>query len=267
MRRARAPAGFEYRAGPFGPLCTRNAAVLLAGLLLAACAPTSVAPTDEDAITVLAASSLQSSFRRLAESVRPAGLEITFGFAGSARLAAQVREGVAADVVATADEETLAGLARSALLAGRPVVFATNRLAIAVRPGNPDGVHTLADLGRPGLDVVLAAPAVPAGRYAAEALRTAGVTAHPLSLEDSVAAVAARVARGEADAGVVYVTDTKGRPGVEAVAIPAGQNVTARYPIAVLAASSHGAAARRFVRFVTSPAGRRVLAGAGFGPP
>lgn len=222
----------------------------------------------DDAITVVAASSLQPAFRRLAEEAP--GLRVTLSFAGSNRIASQVRNGLPADVVATADEEALAGLARAGLLAGTAAVFATNRLAIAVRPGNPEGIRSLKDLGRPGLDVVLAASSVPAGRYGARMLSAAGVRAQPISLEDSVAAVAARIERGEADAGLVYATDGRrrnGRSGVETVAVPPGQNVTARYPIAVLDRTGGRAAAERFVRFVTSTEGRRILAGAGFGPP
>lgn len=214
---------------------------------------------------MLAASSLQDAFRRLAEAAP--GVRVTISFAGSSRVAAQVREGVLADVVATADEQTVARLSRSGLLTGAPAVFATNRLAIAVRPGNPERVRGLADLGRDDLDVVLAANNVPVGRYAAQVLRATGVRARPISLEDNVAAVSARVARGEADAGLVYVTDIRGRRGVEGVVIPSAHNVRARYPIAVLAAARDRGAAERFVRFVQSPEGQRILAGAGFGAP
>ncbi|HUR24300.1 MAG TPA: molybdate ABC transporter substrate-binding protein [Acidimicrobiales bacterium] len=223
------------------------------------------AATGKEGITVVAASSLQPAFRRLAE--KAPGLEVRLSFAGSNRIASQVRNGLPADVVATADEETLAGLRREGLLDGDPVVFATNHLAIAVRSGNPEGIRGLEDLARPGLQVVLAAPSVPAGRYAQQVLSRAGVRAHPFSLEDSVAAVAARVARGEADAGVVYASDGRRPGGLETVSIPAGQNVIARYPIAVLDTTGRRAAADRFVRFVMSAEGQRILAGAGFGSP
>jgi molybdate transport system substrate-binding protein len=242
----------------------RRAAPALVVASLLALAGCGGAPGRDDQATVLAASSLRAVFERTGAHLdrRPA-----FSFAASSRLVTQVRDGAPADVVATADQATMAVLARAGLLAGPPVPFATNRLAIAVAPRNPEGVRSLADLTRPGLRVVLAAPSVPAGRYTAAALSRAGVAVRPVSLEDDVAAVAARVERGEADAGVVYVTDVRARPGLAAVAIPDAQNVRARYPIALVRAGRHPAAGRRFLALVRSPAGQRLLADAGFGPP
>lgn len=239
----------------------RAAAAAVALVALAGCGPPSDGP---ERATVLAASSLRPVFERAAAEL---GAQATFSFAGSSRLVAQVQDGTPADVVATADQESMASLQRAGLLARPPVPLAASRLAIAVEPGNPAAVRSLTDLSRPGLVVVLAAPAVPLGRYTAEALRRARVTVRPVSLEDDAAAAAARVERGEADAAVVYVNQVQGRPGLEAVAIPDPHNVRATYPIALLQASPHPAAGRRFVELIRSAAGRRLLAEAGFDTP
>jgi molybdate transport system substrate-binding protein len=151
---------------------------------------------------------------------------------------------------------------------GSPRVFATNRLQIVVAAGNPKGITGLADLVRPGLVVVLCGPAVPCGRYATQALQKAGVRVVPASQETDVKAVVSKVALGEADAGIVYVTDVKaGGAKVQGIAIPGNQNVVATYPIAVVKAASHGRAAQAFVDFVLSPQGQRILASFGFGGP
>src|SRR5262249_6063377 len=147
---------------------------------------------------------------------------------------------------------------------GAAQVFARNRLAIIVTKGNPKHVKGLADLGHPGMTIALAAPAVPVGRYAAEAFAKAGVPTPAGSNEADVKAVVPRVAMGEADAGVVYTTDAgAGGDKIEAVAIPDAQNVLARYPIATLKHGANAAGARDFVAYVLSPAGLRALTGSG----
>jgi len=141
---------------------------------------------------------------------------------------------------------------------------ADDRIGIAVARRNPKGVHTLADLTRSGLVVVLADPSVPAGKYAQQALSMAHVTVHPASLELQVTGVLSKVALGEADAGIVYVSDivTDGR--VDGIAIPDSQNVIAEYPIAALKGASNSAGAQAFIDLVLSPDGQAILQGAGF---
>ena len=217
--------------------------VLLAG---ASCSTAGAGPT------VLAAASLTEAFQDLGGA--------TFSFAGSQQLVAQIQAGAPVDVVATADAEAMDRLVRSGLV-DPPRDFAGNRLAIAVEPGNPDRIAGLADLARPGLEVVLADPAVPAGRYARQALDRAGVVVRPVSLELDVKAVAAKVTGGEADAGIVYVTDVA--PGAR-VEIPDDANVVARYPVAVVRGTGKRAAAEAFVDRLLGPEGRAALAGRGF---
>jgi molybdate transport system substrate-binding protein len=217
-------------------------------------------------LTVLAAASLKESFTELAEDFTDrTGIPVRLSFAGSSQLAAQIRQGAPADVLATADRRTMDGLGTQV---GRASVFATNRLVIAVRPGNPKKIRSLADLARPNVLLVLAAEQVPAGRYAAEALHKAGVTARPKSREPDVRAALTKVRLGEADAAIVYTTDAVAAgKAVQAIPVPPADNVRAEYPIAPVAGSEHPTRARKFSTFVASPKGTRVLKRYGFGAP
>jgi molybdate transport system substrate-binding protein len=219
-------------------------------------------------LLVLAASSLAESFTELGrrfEAEHP-GLSVAFSFAASSSLARQVTEGAPGDVLATADEVSIRR-AVDAGAVGSPTVFARNRLAIVTRPGNPEALTGLADLARSGLVVVLCAVEVPCGRLAAEALAGAGVRVQPASVEENVKAVLAKVALGEADAGIVYVTDVRaGGDRVTGVEIPDSLNRVADYPVAVTTSSARREAAAAWVDFVLGPAGRGVLARHGFQP-
>jgi molybdate transport system substrate-binding protein len=155
-------------------------------------------------------------------------------------------------------------LQTAGLIAGTPRLFAHNRLEIAVEHGNPKNIHTLADLARPGLVVVLADPSVPAGKYAQQALAKAGVTVHPASLETQVTGVLTQVAFGNADAGIVYVSDITTSGKVDGVAIPDNQNVIADYPIARLTGAQNKSAADSFVAYVLSVEGQSIMVAAGF---
>jgi len=224
------------------------------------------------ALTIFAASSLQPAFGKIgnqfqANEVKAQGHVVnalSFVFAGSQMLTQQLAEGAAADIFASADIAHMTQVNAGGLVASPPHVFAHNRLEIAVAKGNPKGIHTLADLARSGLVVVLADPSVPAGKYAAQALKTAGVTVKPASLEQQVTGVLSKVALGEADAGIVYVSDITTSRQVDGVAIPNDQNVIADYPIAVLNAGHNQAAAKDFVDFVLAADGQLLLKAAGF---
>jgi len=238
----------------------RLSAALVMALAGAACSTADQPGT----LTVLAAASLTEAFGELGrtfEATHP-DVHVALTFAASSTLARQVVEGSPGDVLATADEAAMAPVVAAGRVAAAPTVFARNRLAIAVAPGNPQRVSGLADLAGPGLTVVLCAPEAPCGRAAAEALRRAAVDLRPESLEENVRAVVSRVALGEADVGLVFATDVPAA-GVEAVAVPDGQNVTTAYPVAVVCDT---AAARAFVDHVLSTDGQQVLARFGFAP-
>ena len=247
------------------------AALAVAALLLVAgCGDESggssgaAAPSE---IKVFAAASLTAAFTELGQQYTSAngGTKVTFNFAGSQALATQIQQAAPADVFASAD---LANMDKVKDLVGTSQNFASNLLAIVVEEGNPKGVKGLDDLARPDLKVVLAAPDVPAGKYAAEILGKAGVAVKPVSQEDNVKAVVTKVSLGEADAGIIYVTDiTAGGAKVEGVDIPREQNVLATYPIATVKASRAPDEAQAFMDLVLSAEGQQVLKQYGFLPP
>ncbi|NNL14072.1 MAG: molybdate ABC transporter substrate-binding protein [Acidimicrobiia bacterium] len=217
----------------------------------------------EAPIIVGVASSMAEAADELASDFGQGPVEVSV--AGSQILVSQVREGAPLDVVLTADEATASELVRLQVLATDPIVFATNRLAIAVAPGNPHAISGIEDLANPDLTVVLAAPQVPAGRYTAEMLEAAGVAVTPSSLEPSVRSVLAKVQLGEADAGIVYRTDIS-RGDVAGVEIPDTVSPVAEYYAAALATSAQPETAAAFVAFLTTPAARALLAEFGFSP-
>jgi molybdate transport system substrate-binding protein len=218
-------------------------------------------------ITVFAASSLSAAFTTIGADFQKSHPRTTvqFNFAGSSTLAAQIQQGAIGDVFASADQPNMLKLIDSGFTAESPIVFARNDLEIVVGKGNPKHITSLTDLARSGLVVVLCAPQVPCGRYAAQALQKAGVSVKPTSQEADVKAVLSKVALvGEADAGIVYVTDVKAAgASVEGVVIPPALNVVAEYPIVILKDSQNRALARAFVSYVLTD-GRPILARYGF---
>jgi molybdate transport system substrate-binding protein len=221
-------------------------------------------------VTVFAAASLTDALTKAGDElkVRHTGTSYVFNFGSSSTLATQIANGAPADVFASADEMNMQKIVDAKLTDGGTTFFASNRLAIAVAPGNPKKVASLADLTRADLVVVLAAPTVPAGKYALDALAKAGVKVTPASQELDVRSVLNKVALGEADAGIVYVTDVLSAGArVSGVEIPEQQQVVARYPIAVVTGAKNPEPAREFVDYLVSEEGQRLLAGFGFSRP
>jgi molybdate transport system substrate-binding protein len=215
-------------------------------------------------ITVFAAASLTQVFPRIDKAPR-------YSFAGSDQLALQIQQGAPADVYAAASPKYTELLYHNGLLA-KPVVFATNKLVIIVPRSNPAHVRSVYDLRRPGLRVVIGDKTVPIGTYTRQILDTLGITADVLknvvSEETDVKGIVAKVALGEADAGFVYVTDSKPVASkVRIVSLPTWAQPAIRYELAVVKASANQAASRAFVKKVLSARGRKLLKAAGFGLP
>lgn len=233
-------------------------------------APETSAPPAETTLTVFAAASLTKTFTELGKTFEAehAGVTVSFNFAGSSDLVAQIQQGAPADVFASADEKNMTKATDESLIAGEPVIFATNVLSIAVPPDNPAKITGLADLAKDGVKLVICAPEVPCGAATVKVAEAAGLTLKPVSEEAKVTDVLAKVASGDADAGLVYATDVAGAEGkVLGIDFPESAGAVNKYPIGALAGSANAALAAEFVALVTGTTGQQVLADAGFGKP
>ncbi len=243
--------------------------------------PTGQAVVDQAAHTlvIFAAASLTGAFQEIGQSFKAAnpGVQVSFNFAGSQILRTQLEQGAAADVFASADQKNMDLLESENLILRDSIQrFATNSLVVVIPASNPGGVQSLRDLARPGLKLVIADTSVPAGNYTRQVLTkmsqdaiygadfSTNVLANVVSNETDVKQVVAKVELGEADAGIVYLSDAVAAPGLLTLPIPANFNVTASYPIAVLADAPAPNLARAFIEYVTSPAGQSILAKWGF---
>ncbi len=253
------------------------AAVAVAG---AACSSSSSSPTTTTStttakltgsVTVSAASSLTAAFGQLETTFHAAhpSTTIAFNFGSSGALAMQIQQGAPADVFASASPSDMDTVVTAGDIEGTPVTFARNSLEIVVKPGNPLGIHSLADLTKAPV-VSLCVTTAPCGATAEEALHKAGVTLPPsqVTLGENVDATFAAVTTGDANAGIVYVTNAKtiGSQG-EGIPIPASQNVTTSYPIAVVKTTTNRALAEAWIAYVLGPTGQSVLRQASFLPP
>ena len=259
-------------------MISRLMPVLAAGLLIAASAgcgsssqPSSSTPSPgQQKIMMFAAASLKQTFTAIGDqfSKDNPGASVEFSFAGSSDLVTQLTQGAHADVLASADTKNMDKAAKAGLLAGSPVNFASNTLTIAVAPGNPKGINAFSDLAKPGLNVVVCAPQVPCGSATQTVETKTGVKLTPVSEESSVTDVLNKVTSGQADAGLVYVTDAAGASNkVTAVSFPEAAGAVNTYPIATLKQAGNSSLAQKFVDTVTGPAGQQILTTAGFGKP
>src|SRR3954451_3110336 len=204
-------------------------------------------------LTVFAAASLTTTFTEIGTEFESQhdGVEVELSFGGSSDLVAQLQQGAPADVFASADEANMDKVTGDGLQARDPVDFASNTLEIATPPGNPAAITSFADLAKDGVNIVVCAPEVPCGAAAAKAEAATGVTLHPVSEEQSVTDVLAKVSSGEADAGLVYVTDvTAAGDDVTGVPFPESSSIVNTYPIVALEDSDHGDLAQEFVELV-----------------
>lgn len=227
--------------------------------------PPSGALTGE--VVVSAAASLTDAFAAVEaefETTHP-GVDVVLNLAGSSTLREQILQGAPVDVFAAANASTMDEVVEAGAVVGDPAVLVRNRLQIAVPAGNPGGVTRLADFSRGELLIGLCAEGVPCGDFARQALAQAGVTPSIDTNEPDVRALLTKIAAGELDAGITYVTDVSATAGgVEGIDIPEDQNVVAAYQVAVMAGAPNPAAAEAFVAFVRSEAGRRILTAYGF---
>jgi molybdate transport system substrate-binding protein len=251
--------------------------LLVTCLILSACSVSSGSSARANSgrgdLTVFAASSLTQAFSKLGVLFEEqyGGSKVRFNFSASDVLAAQITQGAPADVFAAAGSAPMKTVTAAHLTKGRPRVFASNKLVVISPRGNSRRLSHPQDLAEPGVKLVLAAPGVPAGDYARQMLQNLGILKEAeknvVSNEVDDKSVVSKVMLGDADAGIVYVTDLT--PDVSArlnsITIPAADNVVARFPIATL--DTGPVKARQFVQLVLSPKGRSILQDFGFGPP
>ena len=270
--RGRVPRNPQFQRQRAKPAAVPVAALSLLGL--------AAFPVSAETVRVFAASSLTEAFLEIAaahEGARP-GTKVELNFAGTQVLRTQIEQGAPADVFASADLSHAEALVRSRLL-GPATPFARNALAVVV-PAGSARVASLADLGRPGLRLVVAGPAVPVGRYTAAALRRlaaagslgpdfeARVHANVVSEETNVRAVLSKVVLGEADAGFVYATDVRAAgDGIRAIRLPTSLQPRVEYAAAVVRGARNPLQARAFLEGLLEGAGARALRRAGFEPP
>ena len=225
---------------------------------------------DGQTLTVFAAASLKDTFGQMEKQFEQAnpGTDVKLTFAGSSNLASQIKQGAPADVFASADENNMKKVTDPGLTAAAPVTFATNTLQIAVAPNNPKHIQSLQDLANPANKTVVCAPQVPCGSAATKVEKAGGVDIKPVSEEQDVKSVLSKVSSGNADAGLVYVTDVAAAKGqVQGVTFPQASAAVNNYPIAVLKNAQNAELANKWVQLVTGPQGQQVLKTAGFGAP
>lgn len=251
--------------------------IILQTIFLTAC-NTAVTPAPVT-LTVFAASSLTDAFTQIGaafESANP-DVVVTLNFSGSQALRTQIEEGAPVDVFASASAKEMDALVTSHFIAqDAPRIFLANKLVVILPGGNTAALENLNDLARPGVKLVLAAEEVPVGNYARQALDKMNdsfgndfkekISANVVSNEDNVKQVVAKVQLGEADAGIVYMSDAMAAPDLKTIEIPAELNIIAKYPIAPLTKSVHADLAARFIDYVLSAEGQAILQKWGFAP-
>jgi molybdate transport system substrate-binding protein len=237
--------------------------------------------TQSTKLTIFAAASLTSAFNETAQAFKAnnSGVDIVFNYAGSNALATQLKQGASADVFASADQKNMKTVQDAGLMNNSSIkVFALNKLAIIVPTANPANITSLNDLANDGVKLVVANSSVPVGNYALQMLSKASnnssygagfnttVLKNVVSEETNVNDVVVKVALGQGDAGVVYVSDVPAayKDKVKVVTIPDSVNVVAQYPIGVLSGSQNAQMAQSWINYVTSPGGQAILLKYGF---
>ncbi len=244
----------------------RGLVVVSALALLGACTPAASFAASSRALVVFAASSLSDTYTSLGRTFEAAhpGVSVRFSFGGSSTLVDQLKEGAPADVFASADRQNMEKATSVNLISGAPSLFAINTLTLIVPRGNPAGITGL-DSSLDGKKLVVCADGVPCGSATAKLAKLLGVTLKPVSQETKVTDVRAKVESGQADAGVVYVTDAKAAGSkVDTIAIKNSDQVKNEYLVGVVATSKDSGLASQFVALVTGSEGQKVLSGAGF---
>jgi molybdate transport system substrate-binding protein len=254
---------------------------LLSVLVVTTCGCTTTQNSQSTKLTVFAAASLTSAFNETAQAFEAnnSGVTVVFNYAGSNALATQIKQGANVDVFASADQKNMKSVQDAGLMNNSSVkVFAQNKLALIVPKANPANIISLNDLANSGVKLVVANSSVPVGNYSLQMLSKASnnssygagfntsVLANVVSEETNVNDVVVKVALGQGDAGIVYVSDVPAayKDKVTVIKIPDSVNVIAQYPVGVLSGSQNAQQAQSWINYVTSPAGQAILQKYGF---
>lgn len=227
------------------------------------------ASNETRTLTVFAATSMEPTFTELAKTFEAEneGVEVVFNFAGSQDLQEQIVEGAPADVFSSANEKQMEPVVEAGLNASGPIIYATNELTIVTPPDNPEQIATFQDLTKEGLLLVICAPEVPCGTATQKIVEASGITLKPVSEEQSVTDVLAKVQAGEADAGLVYKTDAiSAGDTVEAIAFPESADAVNKNPIVAVTTGTEPELGQEWVDFILSDPVQQILKDAGFGP-
>jgi molybdate transport system substrate-binding protein len=221
-------------------------------------------------LTVSAASSLTDTFTRYGDEFQ--GADVRFSYAGSDVLAAQIEHGARPDVFASANTTYPDDLHHRGL-ATKPVVFAANRLVIAV-PADGSRIDSVRDLARPGTTIAIGSPSVPIGEYSREVLSGLGgaqksaILDNVASEEPDVAGIVGKLTQGAVEAGFTYVTDVDATQGeLKAIELPRRLQPSVAYAATIVRGTDHAAQARAFIHGLLSGPGAKALRQAGFEPP
>lgn len=237
-------------------------------------APATAAPAHQSTLTVFAASSLTDAFKEIGTLFEGAKqVPVTFNFGASSQLRTQLQQGAQADIFASADQTQMNNARNDGSIGGADVTFARNRLVVITPRSNPSGIQSVADVARPGIKFVTAAPEVPIGAYTQNMFDKMSqidvfgadfkdrANANIVSREPNVRQVVAKVQLGEADAAVVYLTDVTPQSAADLLTIPIPDelNTLATYPIALTSTATQGELGQAFIDLVMSPTGQAVL--------
>jgi molybdate transport system substrate-binding protein len=253
-----------------------NRAILLSLLFLGSLAVNSHAAAES--LVVSAAASLKDAFveaGKIFERDHP-GTKIAFNFSSSNQLASQIEQGAPVDVFASADISHIRRLAGKNLVAENSVV-AQNKLTVIVSKNTAMKIDSLADLSNKGLRLIMASKQIPVAGYARQFLKnvdqtgmygadySSRVLGNTVSEEPDVRMVAMKIALGEGDAGIVYVSDITGdvKNKIRTIAIADELNVVAEYGVAIIKSSAHPETARAFYSLLLSPKGQAILVKSG----
>jgi molybdate transport system substrate-binding protein len=263
---------------------SRLVSIILVSLIILSFGLWPLAAQDSQTLTVFAAASLTDAFTEIGEAFEAehSGTEVVFNFGGSSALATQLVEGGApADIFASANNSQMNVALDGERIGGTPVTFVKNRLVLIVPADNPADIQSLRYLANEGVKLVVAAEEVPIREYTdtmlerlaadpsyGEDYRTA-VLNNIVSEEENVRQVSAKVALGEADAGIVYRSDVTPDIADQILMLPVPDelNTIASYPIAVTNDSANPELAQAFIDFVLSEAGQAILIEWNFLPP